>query len=350
MKIFHALVSFTAALVLSLGQSVSAFADTLSEKQPEIRLTSVMATAPYRPISFALDYMADFVSKRTGGKFTIQRRMSYGDVSSSDCLVKVIINTDDITVVPFEVISNFIPWLEIMDVPYLFSLRNYEELTVGGQANAEICKEISDGETRIIALYTWYTDFVQLVMRSRPVYTPGDLKGQRIWIPYDGPVASYLSVLGATPVVMPFNLAYENIRYADDVDGMAIPLNTLITRKQIFEKMRFVSLPSLLRGGYVVIVSQQRYDSLPPAYQSVLRQAAEEASAFLNDYNMECLRVVMGRLIRDPDIFINNPDLTRFVSQSEQLKRFFFKRYPKAVEKMRDTLNWQSNSGLIKDN
>lgn len=191
-----------------------------------------------------------------------------------------------------------------MDVPYLFSLGNYDELTVGRQANAEICKEISDGDTRIIALNTWYTDFVQLVMRSRPVYTPDDLKGQRIWIPSDGPVAPFFSVLGATPVVMPFNLAYENIRYADDVDGMAISLNTLITRRQIFEKMRFVSLPFLLRGWYVVIVSQQRYESLPPACQSVPRQAAEEVSAFLNDYTMECIRVVIGRLSRDPVIFI----------------------------------------------
>ena len=77
MKLKSALAGIAAAAALLLSSAACAD-DEGQEALPQVNLRSVMEASPYKPMSFALDYMADLVSKRTGGKFTISRRMSYG--------------------------------------------------------------------------------------------------------------------------------------------------------------------------------------------------------------------------------------------------------------------------------
>ncbi len=340
MRIRSALAACAAAAALLASQASFAGEDEAAAL-PTVNFTSVMEVSPYKPMSYALDYMADLVSKRTGGRFTITRRMSYGDLSSSDCLVKIVVNTEDITVVPIEVIGNFMPWVRVMSLPYIFTPRDYEGLAMDGAANRELCRTISDKETRIIALDTWYTDYLHLVMRDHPVERPEDLRGQNIWLPSAGPLSEYLASMGANPVIMPMNSAVDAIRRGV-IDGMVTPLNSMASRNPAYEHMRFVSLFSLSRGGFVVLVSQQRFEALPPAYQRILREAALDAEARLNDFSEECARVVLGRLRRNPRIVLSSPDLTQFKSYADRIRLIYLKRYPQFAARLRNALYGQA--------
>lgn len=336
MSFKKALAACAAAAAL-LTASAAPAAESQFKQLPAVNLTSVLDVAPYKPMSYALDYMAGVVSRRTGGKLTITRRMSYGDISPSDCLVKVVANTEDITVVPLEIVANFLPWVRIVCLPYLFSPRDYDALTVNGADKSEVCRRISENDTRIIALNTWYSDYLQLVMRNFPVERPEDLRGQNIWLPNAGPMAEYLSAMGANPMVMPMQSAVDAISRGM-IDGMVTPLNGMVARNPAFEQMRFVSMVSFSRGGYAVLISQQKFDALPPAYQQVLREASQEAKAFLNDYNEECGHVMMGRLRRGGSIEVSTPDLTRFKERADHIRLIYLKRYPQAAERIRNIL------------
>ncbi len=336
MKLRKALagVAASAALLLSFAACAG---DGGQEGLPQVNFRSVMEASPYKPMSYALDYMSDLVSKRTGGKFTITRRMSYGGLSASDCLVRVVVNTEDITVVPLEIIGNFIPWVRIMCLPYFFSQRDYDEIAQLSPAGRELCRRVSDDDTRIIALSTWYSDYLELLMRDHPVCRPEDLRGQNIWLPVSGPLSEYIASMGANPVIMPMDSAVDAIRRGL-IDGMVTPLNGLAAKSQAYAHMHYGSLLSMARGGYAVLVSQQKFESLPAEYQEVLRDAAAEAEAFLNDFNEECAHVVMGRLRRNGSITLNSPDLTQFKSYADRVKFIYLKRYPQAAERMRDLL------------
>ncbi len=336
MKLKSALAGIAAAAALLLSSAACA-GDEGQEALPQVNLRSVMEASPYKPMSFALDYMADLVSKRTGGKFTISRRMSYGGLSSSDCLVQVVVNTEDITVVPLEIIGNFIPWVRVMCLPYFFSQHDYGELTALRPAGRELCRRISDDDTRIITLGIWYSDYLELLMRDHPVGRPEDLRGQNIWLPVAGPLSEYLASMGANPVVMPMDSAIDALRRGL-IDGMLTPLNGLAAKNQAYAHMRYASLLSMARGGYAVLVSQQKFEALPPEYQEVLRDAAAEAEAFLNDYNEECAHVVLGRLRRNSSVTLNSPDLTQFKAYADRVKFVYLKRYPQAAERMRSLL------------
>ncbi|MGN0908518.1 MAG: TRAP transporter substrate-binding protein [Succinivibrio sp.] len=333
MKLSAAILAAAAAILAALPAQAFGQPRAL----PSVTFTSVMEDSPFKPISYALNYMADLVYQRTGGKFAISRRMSYGGQASSDCLVKLVVNTDDITVVPLEIVGNYLPWVRLMTLPYLFSPRDYDEMVQNGSSGSELCREISSNDTRIIALNIWYTDYLQLLMRDHPVERPEDLRGQNIWMPNAGPLSEYFASMGANPVIMPMNSAKDAVRRGL-IDGMVTPINSLAVRNQAIDHMRFISLLSMSRGGYAVLVSQQKFEALPKEYQDVLRKAADDAGSFLTDFNEECAHVVMGRLRRNPALTIGAPDLTQFRSNADRIRIIYLKRYPQAAERLRNLL------------
>lgn len=336
MKLSKALSGIAAAAALLLPLAACAD-DGGRAALPQVDFRSVIESSPYKPVGFALDYMAELVSKRTGGRFTISRRMSYGGISASDCLVRVVVNTEDITVVPLEIIGNFMPWVRIMCLPYFFSQRDYDALAASGAAGRELCDRISEDDARIIDLGTWYSDYLELLMRDHPVSRPEDLRGQNIWLPVAGPISEYIASMGANPVIMPMDSATAAVRRGI-IDGMVTPLNGLAAKSQAFAHMRYASQISMARAGYAVLVSQQKFESLPPEYQKVLREAAAEAGDFLSDYNEECAHVVLGRLRRNGSVALNSPDLTQFKAYADRVKFIYLKRYPQAAERTRNLL------------
>jgi TRAP-type C4-dicarboxylate transport system substrate-binding protein len=111
----------------------------------------------------------------------------------------------------------------------------------------------------------------------RDVKTPDDLKGLKFRVMENPVYISLFKALGSSAVPIPFGEVYSSLQ-TGVVDGGEIPVNVIYTNK-FYEQAKFMSLTRHTYTPTPFIASAKFLQRLTPADQSLLVQAAKEASA-----------------------------------------------------------------------
>jgi TRAP-type C4-dicarboxylate transport system substrate-binding protein len=219
--------------------------------------------------AIASENMAKEIEKRTNGRVKITM-FPGGTLTKADvCYDGVVKGISDIGHSVFAYTRGRFPVMEAVDLPF-----GYPDGKTATRVAYELYKALNPEELQDVKVLTLHAHGPGILAAKKDVNSLEDMKGMKIRC--TGLSAKLAENLGAAPVAMPQNAAYEALQKGV-VEGTFCPIETLKGWKQ-GEVIDYVVESKAL--GYTtamfVVMNKEKYESLPPDIQKVFDEVGEE--------------------------------------------------------------------------
>lgn len=251
-------------LLLSLpGMSVSpVMAET-------INLTFSVFFPPTHAHAIASMEMAKEIEKRTNGQVKITVFPGGTLTKAPVCYDGVVKGISDLGHSAFAYTRGRFPLMEAVDLPF-----GYPNGKIATRVAYEFYKKMNPEELQDVKVLTIHAHGPGVLAAKKDVNSLDDMKGMKIRC--TGLSSKLAEALGAAPVAMPQNAAYEALQKGV-VEGTFCPIEVLKGWKQ-GEVIDYVIETKSL--GYTtsmfVVMNKEKYNSLPPDVQKVFDEVGEE--------------------------------------------------------------------------
>jgi len=253
---------FCFALSLSFSFASTANAET-------INLTYSNFFPPTHGHAIAGANMIKEIEKRTNGRVKISYFPGGTLTKPGVCYDGVVKGISDIGQSCFAYTRGKFPVMEAVDLPF-----GYKTGKVATRVAYEFYKKMRPEELSEVKVLVVHAHGPGILAAKKDVTTLEDLQGMKIRT--TGLAAKLAKYLGAAPVAMPQNQAYEALQKGV-VEGTFCPIETLKGWKQ-GEVIDYVIESKAL--GYTtamfVVMNKDKYNSLPPDIQNVFDEVGEE--------------------------------------------------------------------------
>jgi TRAP-type C4-dicarboxylate transport system substrate-binding protein len=213
--------------------------------------------------------MAKEIEKRTNGRVKISYFPGGSLTKPRVCYDGVVKGISDIGQSCFAYTRGRFPVMEAVDLPL-----GYKSGKIATKVAYEFYKRMMPKELKDVKVLVIHAHGPGILAAKRDVNTLDDIKGMKIRT--TGLAAKMAKYLGAAPVAMPQNQAYEALQKGV-VEGTFCPIEVLKGWKQ-GEVIDYVIETKAL--GYTtamfVVMNKQKYESLPPDIKRIFDEVGEE--------------------------------------------------------------------------
>jgi len=183
----------------------------------------------------------------------------------------------------FSKFGKIVPQLALFDLPFLFKdidhLHRVQDSEVGTKLKEMVTKK------GYIALNFWDNHFKQLSSSKKALITPEDAKGQKFRIMSSKVLEAQFQAVNANPQMMPFSEVYSALQQGV-IDGQE-NTNSNIYTKKFYEVQTDLTVTNHGYLGYLVVMSEKFWNSLPANLQENVTQAMNEATDKEREYAEE---------------------------------------------------------------
>jgi len=255
-------ILFVVCFLFSLGFVPSAKAKT-------INLTYSNFFPPTHGHAIQGANMIKEIEKRTNGRVKISYFPGGTLTKPRVCYDGVVKGISDIGMSCFAYTRGKFPVMEAVDLPF-----GYKNGKVATRVAYEFYKKMNPKELQDVKVLVIHAHGPGILAAKKDVNSLDDIKGMKIRC--TGLAAKLAKYLGAAPVAMPQNQAYEALQKGV-VEGTFCPIETLKGWKQ-GEVIDYVIETKAL--GYTtsmfVVMNKKKYESLPPDIQRIFDEVGEE--------------------------------------------------------------------------
>jgi TRAP-type transport system periplasmic protein len=257
-------LSLASAVLLSVA-GASAQAQTI------VRLSHpTPATSHYGAGSQAFCAELD---KRTSGRYKCQIQAGANDERAS--VEAVQLGTLDITNTSTGPVSNFVPEVGIVDIPFLFRDYDHARRVLDGPIGQEILAKFpSKG---LIALAWTENGFRHLTNSRRPVVRPEDVKGLKVRTMQNPVHIQAFQSIGVQPTPMAFSELFTSLQQGV-VDGQENPIPVILSSK-FSQVQKHLSLTGHVYSPSLLLMSPKLWNTLSEADKTNFREAAKVGAA-----------------------------------------------------------------------
>ncbi len=213
--------------------------------------------------------MAKEIEKRTNGRVRISYFPGGTLTKPRVCYDGVVKGISDLGMSCFAYTRGRFPLMEAVDLPF-----GYPSGKVASRVAYEFCKKMNPKELQDVKVLVIHAHGPAALLSKKDVNALADIKGMKIRC--TGLAAKLAKYLGAAPVAMPQNAAYEALQKGV-VEGSFAPIEVLKGWKQ-GEVIDYVIETKAL--GYTtamfVVMNKKKYESLPPDIQKVFDEVGKE--------------------------------------------------------------------------
>lgn len=264
MKIRQLIVSAS----LAFGLTGAAYADTI-----ELKLGHTGApTHHYQTIS---QQFADTVRERTDGNVNITVYPADQLGKQLEAVEGTMLGTQDIFLVSDTVLSNWIPDMGILNLPFLFSSLDDVHKVLEGPVGDKL--EAQMEPTGAVVIGWWMGGLRHVTNNEKPVTMPSDLEGVKIRVPEGEVFVETFKALGASPTVIAFGELYTALQLGT-ADAQENPPAHILTQK-FYEVQKYTSKTNHIYLGSPLIMNKAKLDAIPEKYRSILLETATEMAA-----------------------------------------------------------------------
>jgi tripartite ATP-independent transporter DctP family solute receptor len=266
------------------------------------------------PILVGARRMAELAEKDSGGRLKLNLYPSSQLGGQREVLQNVQAGVVDGVIEATATLTNFVPQLGVVDLPYLAKDESAAfRLFDGPVFEQELGPPAAAAGFHIVQV--WEVTFRNVYTRSRPINSVADLKGQKIRVI---PSPSYIALfraLGAAPTPMAFGEVYTALQQGV-IDGAENDTVTYQTTKHM-EVARNLALTGHMMLANTLYISERVWQRLPDDLKAVIRQASLEAR---NTVTAERATRNAKALddIRAAGINVTQPDLAPFTAVGQQ--------------------------------
>jgi tripartite ATP-independent transporter DctP family solute receptor len=301
------------ALVLAAGSTLPAAAQTFTFK-------AAHSAATDEPYQVGLVHFAKRLKELTGGKTDVQIFANSQLGNEREVIEGLKLGTVDITVPSSAVLTNFVPDLVTLDMPFLFREQNHLEKALSGPLVGIINDAASKRGYRVLGLYT--AGVRHIMTTKKAINSIDDLKGLKIRTMQNSAHVETFKALGANPTPLAYGELYGALQ-SGVVDG-AEAANTNYDAKKFWEVAPHWAMVSWTVLISPLIMSEAKFKALPADVQSALVKAGEESAVI---ERKEYARSDNERLdaLKKAGVKITAPDAKAFMGVSDKVYSMFIK-------------------------
>ncbi|MGE5337315.1 MAG: TRAP transporter substrate-binding protein [Gemmatimonadota bacterium] len=262
------------------------------------------ATSPTSHYGVGSTVFCEEVEKRTGGRYRCQQFPNSALGGEREMIEAVQLGTLDVVNTSTGPIGNFVPEINIVDIPFLFRDYDHARKTLDGPIGDELrAKFPAKG---LIALAWTENGFRHMTNSKHPINTPDDVKGLKIRTMQNKVHIQAFQSIGVQPTPMAFPELFTALQQGT-VDGEENPIPVILSAK-FAQVQKYLSLTGHVYSPAMILVSPALWNKLSDADKKAFTEAGKAASAAqrkkVNDdeaSGIEELRKAGMQVVTNPD-------------------------------------------------
>jgi tripartite ATP-independent transporter DctP family solute receptor len=226
---------------------------------------------------------AEAVAAKSGGKIKVN--LFPGGVLGGDQQTVSALQggTVEATVLNSGILASQVKDFEVYDFPFMFANAREADAVVDGPFGQKLHAKLAD--KGIVGLAYWELGFRNITNSKKPVKQVEDLAGLKLRVIPNAINVDWVKALGANPTPMAFPEVYAGLE-SKAIDGQENPFSVILANK-FFEVQKFLVVSNHQYNPQSFIFSKKVWDTLSPAEQKILRDAAVEAGQFQRKVNRD---------------------------------------------------------------
>ena len=225
------------------------------------------------PAAKAAHRLADEVRQKTNGRFEIQV-FPAGQLGKEQQLVEQTqLGVIQMTFVPTAPLTNFVPTVQLLDLPFIFPSPAAAYAVLDGPIGNEVLQALDKRGLKGLAF--WESGFKQMTSSVRPIRGPEDLHGVKVRTMQSPLLIAQYKDWGANPVPIAFSETYNALQQGV-ADAQENPLVSIDAMK-FYEVQKYLTITNHGYIGFIVMANKQAFDKLPPDFQKALLDATRDA-------------------------------------------------------------------------
>lgn len=244
-------------------------------------------------------YFAQRVLEITEGKLSIDYHPNGELGSDLDLLRQLKANDIQIVICQTAPIVSFVPEMAVFDLPFVFSQYDGDRIDSVLNGDNEFRTRLSEAYEKagLHLLGFLQNATYRMTTSNRSIATLDDFRGLRIRTMENTNQMAFWSALGAIPTP----LAWEDVYGAIESGRVEAEENAADTvyGASLQNVQKYLACTDHLLYCNLICMSRQAWDSLDPAYQAAIEQAAAEAIAYIRPLLVEVDRYHKERLVEE---------------------------------------------------
>src|SRR5690606_273596 len=202
-----------------------------------------------------------FPNNALGDDVEVTQQMQFGAVEAA--------------IIPTAKLSNFVPAMQIVDLPFLFPSPEVAHTVLDGEAGNQLLATVE--KVGLKGVTFWESGFKQFTC-NRAIQGPEDFSGRKVRVMQSPIIMEQFRAMGANPVPIAFGETYNALQQGV-VDCQENPLVS-ITKMKFYEVQSDVVISNHAYLAYAFLFSKRWFDAQKPEHQKLLIEAAREMTAF----------------------------------------------------------------------
>lgn len=220
----------------------------------------------------ALVRFKEYVEFKTNGEITVRLFPNNQLGGEREMIEQVQQGSLELTFAADGAMAGFYPQMQVWSIPYLFDSAPVAWKAMNGPF-ADAMREDILATTGIRALAFSQNGFRSFTNNVRPIVTPEDLAGLKIRVMESPVFMELVESLGATPTPISGAEVLMALRQGV-VDGQENP-PAVVYGGGLGEVQKYYTLDEHVFGLHVILCNEDWFQSLSPAHQRVIRDAAQ---------------------------------------------------------------------------
>jgi len=218
----------------------------------------------------AVKLFAEAVEKASGGKMKVRAIGAAALGPDTQMQQALIGGAQEMMVGSTATLVGISKEMALWDTPFLFNSAKEADAVLDGPIGQKVMAKLQ--EKGLVGLVYWENGFRNLTNSKRAVNKLEDLDGVKLRVMQNNVYLDSFKLLGANAVPLPFSELFGALE-TKAVDGQENPFNTILSSK-FFEVQKYLSITNHVYSPWIVTVSRKWWDTLSPAEQKILRDAA----------------------------------------------------------------------------
>ena len=268
------------------------------------------------PAAMAAHRLADEVRQKTGGRFEIQV-FPAGQLGKEQQLVEQAqLGTVQMTFTPTAPLTNFVPTVQLLDLPFIFPSAPAAYAVLDGPIGDEILDALDRRGLKGLAF--WESGFKQMSSSVRPIRGPEDLRGVKVRTMQSPLLIAQYKAWGANPVPISFSETYNALQQGI-ADAQENPLVSIDAMK-FYEVQKYLTITNHGYIGFIVMANKAAFDALSPEFRKVLLEASRDARDWERNESKRVNDELLAKMKTKMQVLELSPEgREQFISQSRKL-------------------------------
>jgi TRAP-type transport system periplasmic protein len=268
-----------AKFVLALGMLVGGLlTSAASAQQPKV-LNLAYVGRQTAPEGIAMTAFGEEIKKRTAGRYEIRHHPGGALGGDREILEGLQIGTVDLAIPTTSVIANFVPDVQVFDIPFLFRDFAHAQAVLNGPIGQELLGKFKARGLQGLAFGG--IGFRQLTNSRRAVSGPEDVKGLKIRTQENQIHIAVWRALGALPTPMALPEVFTALQQGV-VDGQENPIGAIINNK-FGEVQKYLTITNHAFAPIGVVMAPSAFEAMSPEDQKIFIEAAHNAMIVCKD-------------------------------------------------------------------